>query len=84
MRNRGANLISRLISEGNPAALITIKRGSATSECVNVQIYPDHHVLRELFVDGDVLRAIAVAWQYCKETFQQASHLRTSNDLPVM
>jgi hypothetical protein len=68
----GANLISTLVSEANPAALITLKRGNPTAACVTVQIYRDHEALRVLFVDGDVLGSIRVAWQYCKETGQPA------------
>lgn len=79
----GANLISRLVSEANPAALITVKRGNPTSACVTVQIYRDHEVLRDLFVDGDVLGAIRVAWQYCKET-SATSQRRYSDRCPVM
>jgi hypothetical protein len=79
-----SELISRLISEGSPAALITIKRESATCESVEVLVYRDHDVLHEL-LDGDVLRAIAVAWQYCEETSQEGgSPAPKSEKLPVM
>ncbi len=61
------NLISRLVSEANPSALITFERGNLTSACVNVQIYREHEVLRELFLDGNVLGTIQAAWRYCKE-----------------
>lgn len=70
----GSNLLSRLILEGSPAALIAMHAARTGTVSVEVHVYKDGEILREVFIDGDVIRAISIAWQYCKEMSQQESH----------
>ncbi len=66
-----SNLLSRLILEGSPAALIAMHAASAGTVSAEVHVYKDGEILREVFIDGGVIRAISVAWQYCKEMSQE-------------
>lgn len=66
-----SNSLSRLILGGSPAALIAMHAASTGTVSVEVHVYKDGEILREVFIDGDVIRAISFAWQYCKEMSQQ-------------
>jgi len=64
-------MLSRLTSCGSPAALITIHAPSTGTVSSEVHVYKADESLREVFIDGDVIRAVAIAWQYCKELSQE-------------
>ena len=65
-----SNLLPRLIVEGRPAALLTMKEVSS-----EVKFYHDPEILRYFFIDGDVLRAIAAVWEYCKDVSRERPSL---------
>jgi hypothetical protein len=62
-----SSLLDRLISSGSPAVLITMHAARSGTVSADVHVYQDGEILRELFIDSDVMRTIGVAWQYCKE-----------------
>lgn len=69
-----SNLLSRLILNGSPAALIAMHAATTGTVSVEVHVYRGGEILREVFIDGDVIRAISIARQYCKEISQQELH----------
>jgi hypothetical protein len=69
------DLVARLVSDGAPAALVILTRGSA-----EVRTYRDHRVLRDLFASADVICAIATAWRYCSGLRPPAGLIR---DIPA-
>lgn len=66
-----SKMLARLIAYGSPSALITLHAPSLNTVSSEVRIYKADESLRKAFIDGDVLRAIATVWRYCKELSQE-------------
>ena len=80
-----SNLTSRLISVGSPAALIAMHAARTGSVSADVHVYKDSEILREVFIDSNVIRAVNIAWQYCKAVSQELHAVSSKPDgLKVM
>lgn len=51
---------------------------------VEVHVYQDGEILREVFIDGDVIKAINIAWQYCKEMSRRELRPFSPETLQIM
>lgn len=78
-------MVSRLIADGNSAAWITVHSHCTNAISCEVHVYRADESLRKLFTDGNVLRALAVAWRYCTELSQQRDgHSSSPKALKIM
>jgi hypothetical protein len=77
-----SNQLSRLILDGSPAAVIAIHAASTDTVSVDVHVYKDGKILREVFIDDGVIRTIRIAWQYCKEMSLQPDAVSPKLETP--